>query len=75
MKQKVEEGLDTFGVVSENSDGLGSLKAIKNLALNFQSQERLLRAPHKSKHHVVHTRKARTQQRLHAWNHSRAPLT
>eukprot|EP00978_Attheya_sp_CCMP212_P006553 scaffold15183_cov61-Attheya_sp.AAC.2 len=47
MKQKLE-GLSTFDTLSADRDGLGLLKAIKDLVYNFQSQKYLPQALHKS---------------------------
>ena len=43
MRQKIE-GTDEFEVLSEDRDGLGLLKTIKNLVYNFQSQKYLPQA-------------------------------
>eukprot|EP00978_Attheya_sp_CCMP212_P037164 scaffold173586_cov64-Attheya_sp.AAC.2 len=47
MKQKLE-GLSTFKTLSADRDGLGLLKAIKDLVYNFQSQKYLPQALHES---------------------------
>jgi hypothetical protein len=47
MKQRIE-GTDEFETLSEDRDGLGLLKTIKNLVYNFQSQKYLPQALHES---------------------------
>ncbi len=48
MRQKLE-GLDGFGAMSATGSGIDLLKAIKDIAFNFQSQKYLPHALHESK--------------------------
>jgi hypothetical protein len=48
MRQKVE-ALSNYDTLTKNKDGLGLLKAIKDLVYNFQSQKYLPHALHESK--------------------------
>ena len=74
MRHEVQ-ALDTFENKSENSGGLGFLKAIKDLEYNFKSQKYLyyltpytnLRAA------LIYAHKASTQRHWHTWNRSRTP--
>jgi hypothetical protein len=47
MRQKIEL-LDTFDQMSLTGDGIGLLKAIKDIVFNFQSQKYLPHALHES---------------------------
>jgi hypothetical protein len=59
MRQRIE-ALDTYETISINADGLGLLKAIKDLVYNFQSQKYLPHALHESKRRFYFCTQGRT---------------